>query len=158
MFHPLKSRVSVFTRLTPFRVPSNRVRFCSTSVFEFQPKLSVIGVGGGGSNAVNHMIVSGMEGVDFLVANTDAQALSNTLTPNRIRLGKELTKGLGAGAKPDVGEKAAEQDIKRILELPSIKNSNMIFVAAGMGGGTGTGAAPGTVYCFCFVFFFVIVS
>lgn len=146
MFHPLlKSRVSVFTKL-PFRVPSNRVRFCSSTFYEFQPKLSVIGVGGGGSNAVNHMIVSGMEGVEFVVANTDAQALSNTLTPNRIRLGKDLTKGLGAGAKPDVGEKAAEQDLQRILELPSIKDSNMIFVAAGMGGGTGTGAAPGKYF------------
>ena len=144
--------------------------FCSSSLFrchsvrynsyvnEFQPKLAVIGVGGGGGNAVNHMIASGMEGVDFVVANTDVQALSQTLTSNRIRLGKELTKGLGAGAKPEIGEKAAEGDLQRILELPSIREANMVFVAAGMGGGTGTGAAPGNKMFFRVFLAFLIVE
>ena len=134
-----------FTHFTRFTPTNNHVttRCYTTHMNEFQPKLTVIGVGGGGGNAVNHMISSGMEGVEFLVANTDVQALAQTLTPNRIRLGKELTKGLGAGAKPDIGRKAAEYDLEYILSLPSIKQANMVFIAAGMGGGTGTGAAPG---------------
>ena len=124
--------------------------YCTPGVVtnEFQPKLTVIGVGGGGGNAVNHMISSGMDGVHFIVCNTDVQALSQTLTPNRVRLGKELTKGLGAGAKPAIGEKAAEHDLEHILSLDSVKKANMVFVAAGMGGGTGTGAAPGRIILF----------
>ena len=103
--------------------------------------IKVIGVGGGGSNAVNHMINEGIGGVDFVICNTDAQALEKGLAPIKIQLGVSLTEGLGAGENPSVGEQAAlesEKDIVSILE----KNTKMVFVTAGMGGGTGTGAAP----------------
>ncbi|WP_028377575.1 cell division protein FtsZ [Leeuwenhoekiella sp. MAR_2009_132] len=103
--------------------------------------IKVIGVGGGGSNAINHMFSQGINGVDFVVCNTDSQALENSPVPIRIQLGVSLTEGLGAGANPDVGEKAAiesSEDIKRMLGT----NTKMIFITAGMGGGTGTGAAP----------------
>ncbi|MBE16601.1 MAG: cell division protein FtsZ [Cytophagaceae bacterium] len=103
--------------------------------------IKVIGVGGGGSNAINHMFHQGIKGVDFVICNTDAQALENSTVPNKIQLGVGLTEGLGAGANPDVGEKAAvesEMDIKKMLDT----NTKMIFITAGMGGGTGTGAAP----------------
>ncbi len=103
--------------------------------------IKVIGVGGGGSNAINHMFQLGIKGVDFVICNTDAQALQNSGVPNKIQLGISLTEGLGAGANPEVGKKAAEEsfeDIKRMLET----NTKMVFITAGMGGGTGTGAAP----------------
>ena len=103
--------------------------------------IKVIGVGGGGSNAINHMFSQGIKGVDFVVCNTDSQALENSPVPIRIQLGVSLTEGLGAGANPDVGEKAAiesSEDIKQMLGT----NTKMIFITAGMGGGTGTGAAP----------------
>ncbi|MDO1501503.1 cell division protein FtsZ [Winogradskyella maritima] len=103
--------------------------------------IKVIGVGGGGSNAINHMFQQGIKGVDFVICNTDAQALQNSGVPNKIQLGVALTEGLGAGANPDVGEQAAVEsleDIKRMLDT----NTKMIFITAGMGGGTGTGAAP----------------
>lgn len=103
--------------------------------------IKVIGVGGGGSNAINHMYKQGIKGVDFVICNTDAQALQNSSVPNKIQLGINLTEGLGAGANPDVGEEAALEsidDIKRMLET----NTKMVFITAGMGGGTGTGAAP----------------
>lgn len=103
--------------------------------------IKVIGVGGGGSNAVNHMFQQGIEGVDFVVCNTDAQALNNSPVPNRIQLGQSTTEGLGAGANPEVGEQAAlesMEDIKKFLD----SNTKMVFITAGMGGGTGTGAAP----------------
>lgn len=103
--------------------------------------IKVIGVGGGGSNAINHMFQAGIIGVDFVVCNTDAQALQNSPVPNKIQLGVSLTEGLGAGANPEVGQQAAlesMEDIKRMLS-PSTK---MVFITAGMGGGTGTGAAP----------------
>jgi cell division protein FtsZ len=100
----------------------------------------VIGVGGGGCNAVNTMIRSGLKGVEYIVANTDAQALSVNLADVKIQLGGELTKGLGAGANPEIGRKAALDDYERISEI--IDGSDMVFVTAGMGGGTGTGAAP----------------
>jgi cell division protein FtsZ len=103
-------------------------------------KIKVIGVGGGGCNAVNTMIRSGLTGVEFIVANTDSQALAANLAPTKIQLGSDLTKGLGAGANPEVGRKAALDDYERISE--HIQGSDMIFVTAGMGGGTGTGAAP----------------
>lgn len=103
-------------------------------------KIKVIGVGGGGGNAVNTMIRCHVEGVDFLVANTDAQALRRNEAPMKIQLGGSLTKGLGAGANPEVGRKAAEEDAQRLVEL--FAGADMVFVAAGMGGGTGTGAAP----------------
>ena len=103
--------------------------------------IKVIGVGGGGSNAINHMFQQGIKGVDFVICNTDAQALENSPIPNKIQLGVSLTEGLGAGANPDVGEKAAiesYEEIRRMLDT----NTKMIFITAGMGGGTGTGAAP----------------
>lgn len=102
--------------------------------------IKVIGVGGGGGNAVNHMLKSNIEGVDFICANTDAQALQNTSVRTILQLGSNITKGLGAGANPDVGQKAANEDRERILE--ALEGSDMVFITAGMGGGTGTGAAP----------------
>ena len=103
-------------------------------------KIKVIGVGGGGCNAVNTMIRSGLTGVEFIVANTDSQALAANLAPTKIQLGGDLTKGLGAGANPEVGRKAALDDYEKISEY--IDGADMVFVTAGMGGGTGTGAAP----------------
>lgn len=103
-------------------------------------KIKVIGVGGGGGNAVNRMIKSGLSGVEFYLMNTDAQVLNYGAAPNKIRLGKELTNGLGAGGNPEVGKKAAEETQNEITE--AIEGADMVFVTAGMGGGTGTGAAP----------------
>ncbi|MEQ9263208.1 MAG: cell division protein FtsZ [Owenweeksia sp.] len=103
--------------------------------------IKVIGVGGGGSNAVNHMFSMGIRGVDFAVCNTDAQALSNSPVPNKIQLGVTLTEGLGAGANPQVGEQSAQESIQEIKSLLET-NTKMVFITAGMGGGTGTGAAP----------------
>nr|WP_321315990.1 cell division protein FtsZ [uncultured Ligilactobacillus sp.] len=102
--------------------------------------IKVIGVGGAGGNAVNRMIAEDVKGVEFIAANTDVQALKNSNAETKIQLGPKLTKGLGAGANPDVGEKAAEESEEQISE--ALKGANMIFVTAGMGGGTGTGAAP----------------
>ena len=103
--------------------------------------IKVIGVGGGGSNAINHMFQQGIKGVDFVICNTDAQALENSPVPNRIQLGVSLTEGLGAGANPKVGEQSALESIDDIQAMLST-NTKMVFVTAGMGGGTGTGAAP----------------
>lgn len=103
--------------------------------------IKVIGVGGGGSNAVNYMYEQGIRGVDFVICNTDAQALNNSPVPNKVQLGVSLTEGLGAGANPEVGASAAEESIEEIKAILE-KNTKMIFVTAGMGGGTGTGAAP----------------
>ncbi|HPW97209.1 MAG TPA: cell division protein FtsZ [Flavobacterium sp.] len=103
--------------------------------------IKVIGVGGGGSNAINHMFKQGIKGVDFIVCNTDSQALQNSAVPNKIQLGVNLTEGLGAGANPDVGQQSAIEsiaDIEKMLDT----NTKMVFITAGMGGGTGTGAAP----------------
>ena len=103
--------------------------------------IKVIGVGGGGSNAINHMFKQGIKGVDFVICNTDAQALNNSGVPNKIQLGLHITEGLGAGANPEIGEKAAVEsldDIRTMLDT----NTKMVFITAGMGGGTGTGAAP----------------
>lgn len=103
--------------------------------------IKVVGVGGGGSNAVNHMFSQNIEGVNFIICNTDAQAIAQSRVPNRVQLGPHLTQGLGAGANPDIGRQATEEsleEIKRILEV----NTKMAFITAGMGGGTGTGGAP----------------
>ena len=108
-------------------------------ISDLRPRLTVIGIGGAGCNAVNNMIASGLAGVDFIVANTDAQALAAASTDLRIQLGVALTEGLGAGSRPEIGEAAAEESIEDIRE--HIKGSHMVFIAAGMGGGTGTGAA-----------------
>ncbi|GKU78372.1 cell division protein FtsZ [Paenibacillus sp. L3-i20] len=103
-------------------------------------QIKVIGVGGGGSNAVNRMIENGVQGVDFITVNTDAQALHLAKSEHKLQIGDKLTRGLGAGANPDVGNKAAEES--RELIVNQLKGSDMVFVTAGMGGGTGTGAAP----------------
>jgi len=102
--------------------------------------IKVIGVGGGGGNAVNTMVASGMNKVEFIVANTDAQALRSSKAPVKVQLGGQLTKGLGAGANPNVGRDAALEDKDKLVDM--LKGADMIFIAAGMGGGTGTGAAP----------------
>tara|TARA_A200000113_G_scaffold225725_1_gene247665 strand:+ start:825 stop:2462 length:1638 start_codon:yes stop_codon:yes gene_type:complete len=104
------------------------------------PKITVLGVGGSGGNAINNMINANLEGVDFLIANTDAQALQISNCPNKIQLGLNSTKGLGAGMRPDIGRQAAEEAIEELSE--KFEGSHMLFIAAGMGGGTGTGAAP----------------
>jgi len=103
-------------------------------------KLKVIGVGGGGGNAVNRMIAARLEGVEFMVANTDLQALSVSQAPMKIQLGAKLTKGLGAGANPDVGRRAALEDTEKIIE--ALEGADMVFITAGLGGGTDTGGAP----------------
>jgi cell division protein FtsZ len=107
---------------------------------ELQARIKVVGVGGGGGNALNTMIASGLEGVEFIAANTDSQALETSLAPVKIQLGPQLTKGLGAGGNPDVGRKSALEDVQRIAD--ALQGADMVFVTAGMGGGTGTGAAP----------------
>jgi cell division protein FtsZ len=103
-------------------------------------RIKVIGVGGGGGNAVNRMIEAGIEGIDFLVANTDLQALKRSRAPIKIQLGGKLTKGLGAGANPEMGRNAALEDTEKIIE--ALEGADMVFVTTGLGGGTGTGAAP----------------
>jgi cell division protein FtsZ len=108
--------------------------------FELKPKITVVGVGGAGCNAVNNMIKQNLEGVEFIVANTDSQALAQSLCQRRIQLGTNLTAGLGAGSRPDVGRAAAEEALDEIIR--QLQGSNMVFITAGMGGGTGTGAAP----------------
>lgn len=113
---------------------------------EYQPGfeqfacIKVIGVGGGGNNAVNRMISAGLKGVDFIAVNTDAQALKSAQAPTRLQIGAKLTKGLGAGADPDIGSRAAEESREEIAN--ALRGADMVFVTAGMGGGTGTGAAP----------------
>ena len=109
---------------------------------EFKPgaRIKVIGVGGGGSNAVNRMVTAGLESIDFIVANTDAQALAQASAPVRLQLGTRLTKGLGAGADPNIGRQAALEDTEQLIG--ALDGADMVFVTAGMGGGTGTGAAP----------------
>ncbi|MDF2638039.1 MAG: cell division protein FtsZ [Novosphingobium lindaniclasticum] len=110
------------------------------AIEELRPRIVVIGVGGAGGNAIANMIQAQIEGVDFVVANTDAQALNNSIAETRIQLGPEITQGLGAGARPEVGRAAAEETIEDIERL--LEGVHMVFIAAGMGGGTGTGAAP----------------
>lgn len=110
------------------------------TVMHLKPRISVIGVGGGGGNAVNNMIAQNLEGVDFIVANTDAQALAHSSASRKIQLGLETTQGLGAGARPEVGKMAAEEAKDEIEK--ELEGANMVFITAGMGGGTGSGAAP----------------
>ena len=107
---------------------------------ELRPKITVVGVGGAGCNAVNNMINANLEGVEFLVMNTDGQSLSHSLAPRKIQLGSEITQGLGAGSKPEMGKLAAEESMEEVLA--ELNDCNMVFITAGMGGGTGTGAAP----------------
>ena len=108
--------------------------------FDTVAKMKVIGVGGAGGNAVNRMIASGLTGVEFIAVNTDAMALDNNSAKNRIQIGEKITKGLGAGANPDAGRLAAEEDREKIAEV--LKETDMLFITGGMGGGTGTGGAP----------------
>src|ERR1041384_1800414 len=105
-----------------------------------RPIIKVIGVGGGGGNSVNTMIEAGVEGVDFICANTDCQVLEASMAGTKVHLGRNLTKGLGAGANPEIGRAAALEDAQRVAE--TLTGADMVFVTAGMGGGTGTGAAP----------------
>jgi cell division protein FtsZ len=107
---------------------------------EGQARIRVVGVGGGGSNAVNRMIEEDIRGVEFVAINTDGQALMYSNAPQRVRIGDKLTRGLGAGGRPEVGEKAAQESADELYEV--LENSDMVFITAGMGGGTGTGAAP----------------
>src|SRR6201982_759724 len=107
---------------------------------ELKPRITVFGVGGAGGNAVNNMINAGLQGVDFVVANTDAQALTSSKAERVIQMGVQVTEGLGAGSQPDVGRAAAEEVIDEIRD--HLTGAHMVFVTAGMGGGTGTGAAP----------------
>src|ERR671936_2029609 len=103
-------------------------------------RIKVIGVGGGGSNAVNRMVQVGLDGVEFMVANTDQQALRSSPSPIKLQIGSKLTKGLGAGADPNVGRQAALEDTEKLIE--ALDGADMVFVTTGLGGGTGTGAAP----------------
>ncbi|MEM6811155.1 MAG: cell division protein FtsZ [Pseudomonadota bacterium] len=116
------------------------IRIQTPEVQKLSPKITVVGVGGAGGNAVNNMISSGLEGCEFLVCNTDAQALEGSLCENTMQLGAHVTGGLGAGAKPEIGEKAAHETLDEVMQ--HLDGANMAFVTAGMGGGTGTGAAP----------------
>src|SRR5688572_24287667 len=116
------------------------IDFIRPEVDELRPRISVIGVGGAGGNAIANMIKSDVQGVDFLVANTDAQALNSSEADQRIQLGLKITQGLGAGSRPEIGKAAAEETIEAIEK--ALEGAHMCFIAAGMGGGTGTGAAP----------------
>src|ERR687883_913661 len=107
---------------------------------ELKPRITVFGTGGAGGNAVNNMITSGLQGVDFVVANTDAQALTMSKADRVIQMGVQVTEGLGAGSQPEVGRAAAEEVLDEIRD--QLSGAHMVFVTAGMGGGTGTGAAP----------------
>ncbi len=115
------------------------IRLQLPKVTDLKPRITVVGVGGAGGNAINNMIAAGLQGVNFVVANTDAQALSTSSADNRIQLGTNLTEGMGAGSKPEIGEAAAEEAVDDIRA--QVAGSHMLFIAAGMGGGTGTGAA-----------------
>jgi len=115
------------------------INFKAPDIRELKPRILVLGVGGAGGNAINEMIESGVEGVEFVAVNTDAQDLINNKASGKIQLGANLTKGLGAGAKHEIGQAAAEESLNDIVDY--IQGSNMVFITAGMGGGTGTGAS-----------------
>jgi cell division protein FtsZ len=116
------------------------IKLGAPEVKELRPRITVLGVGGAGGNAVNNMISAKLEGVEFVVANTDAQALAHSKAKHKIQIGAKITEGLGAGARPDVGRAGAEESLDEVLE--HLAGSHMVFITAGMGGGTGTGAAP----------------
>jgi cell division protein FtsZ len=116
------------------------IEFITPEVDELTPRIAVIGVGGAGGNAIANMMRADVQGVDFLVANTDAQALKQSIAPQRIQLGTKITQGLGAGSRPEIGRAAAEETIDQLAK--QLEGMHMVFIAAGMGGGTGTGAAP----------------
>src|SRR6516225_1052346 len=127
----------VKSRMQP---PQTEVRIQFNEEPRTNAKIKVIGVGGGGGNAVNRMICAGVEGVEFVAANTDLQALQMSRAPVKIQLGTKLTNGLGAGANPEIGRRGALEDADKIIEV--LEGADMVFVTAGLGGGTGTGAAP----------------
>ena len=128
------------TTVTSKTPTESSIRFLFDEGLRTGACIKVVGVGGGGSNAVNRMISAGLGGVEFLVANTDAQALTQSMAPVKIQIGAKLTKGLGAGANPEVGRQAALEDTDKIIE--ALQGADMVFVTTGLGGGTGTGAAP----------------
>ena len=115
------------------------INFKVPEIKELKPRILVLGVGGAGGNAINEMIDSGVDGVEFVAVNTDAQDLKTSKSKTRIQIGLNLTKGLGAGAKIDIGQAAADESLNEIINV--LQGANMVFIAAGMGGGTGTGAA-----------------
>ena len=115
------------------------INFKVPEIKELQPRLLVMGIGGAGGNAINEMIDNGMQGVEFIAVNTDAQDLKTSKSKTRIQIGLNLTKGLGAGAKHEIGQAAAGESLNDIVDI--LKGANMVFITAGMGGGTGTGAA-----------------
>ncbi|WP_027405707.1 cell division protein FtsZ [Anaerovibrio sp. RM50] len=121
------------------------IEFDNFDDYDDKAVIKVVGVGGGGSNAVNCMVNAGVKGVEFIAVNTDSQALQQSLASTRIQIGGKATRGLGAGARPEVGAKAAEENREEILE--ALQGADMVFIAAGMGGGTGTGAAPVVAEC-----------
>jgi cell division protein FtsZ len=127
-------------RLPPTRDPEKLRIFLHEDLAQMGARIKVIGVGGGGGNAVNRMVGSSLADVEFIVANTDQQALINNAAPVKVQIGRQLTKGLGAGADPNVGREAALEDTDKILEV--LSGADMVFVTTGLGGGTGTGAAP----------------
>ena len=116
------------------------IEFLPPEVDELTPRIAVIGVGGAGGNAIANMMRAEVQGVDFLVANTDSQALKQSNAPHKIQLGAKITQGLGAGSRPEIGRAAAEETIEQVTKM--LEGAHMCFIAAGMGGGTGTGAAP----------------
>eukprot|EP00164_Ancoracysta_twista_P015570 GFYU01025795.1.p1 GENE.GFYU01025795.1~~GFYU01025795.1.p1 ORF type:complete len:255 (+),score=91.50 GFYU01025795.1:30-794(+) len=131
---------ATFVRYISGSTAAQRSAMEAEDIYPLRPKITVVGVGGAGGNAVNNMIKSQLEGVDFVTANTDAQALAQNNAPVRIQLGSHQTQGLGAGARPQVGKVAAEGSIGEIMN--HLQGANMCFITAGMGGGTGTGASP----------------
>src|SRR3982751_1427976 len=119
---------------------SEALRLTLDTAIRTGARIKVVGVGGGGSNAVNRMVAAGFDGVEFIIANTDLQALHLNAAPNKLQIGAKLTKGLGAGADPNVGREAALEDTEKLIE--ALDGADMVFVTTGLGGGTGTGAAP----------------
>ena len=136
---PAKEGLTLPQAAEPPTIPRTKTR-SNQIVLSNVAQIKVIGVGGGGCNAVNRMIESGVTGIEFWVINTDAQALDQSASPQRLQIGQKLTRGLGAGGNPAIGQKAAEESRDEIAE--ALKNTDLVFITAGMGGGTGTGAAP----------------
>src|SRR5258706_1318217 len=139
-FHQLPRPSAGANQRARNREATMAVNITPPDISELKPRITVFGVGGAGGNAVNNMITAGLQGVDFVVANTDAQALTMSKAPRIVQMGTQVTQGLGAGSQPDVGSAAAQEVIDEIRD--HLSGANMVFVTAGMGGGTGTGAAP----------------
>src|SRR5437660_4133619 len=129
-----------YPRVRSDKRPAMTINLKMPDIRELKPRITVFGVGGAGGNAVNNMIEAGLQGVDFVVANTDAQALTLSKAERIVQMGVQVTEGLGAGSQPEVGRAAAEEVIDEIRD--HLSGAHMVFVTAGMGGGTGTGASP----------------